>query len=292
LPNGIIVRGVGGFYYVKAGECEYECKARGIFRKKEMAPLPGDKVEISVIDENKKQGLIDKIHERERVLIRPAVANINQLIAVVATNSPAPDLNLLDKMLINAEYQSLKSVICVNKTDLGKDVLNEIRRIYRGTGYRVIGTSSMNCSGIGVLNKILKGKISVFAGQSGVGKSTLLNKVAGEALMETGSLSCKLNRGKHTTRHTQLIALPSGGLVADTPGFSFYELTLTEADELQNFYPEFSNYIGKCRFNGCSHIDEPDCAIKNAVEEGSITRERYSGYSQHFRNIKNNSRRY
>ncbi len=291
MPKGIITRGVGGFYYVAVDESIYECKARGIFRKKELTPLPGDRVEISITDEEKKLGAIEKILSRSSVLVRPAIANTNQLIAVVATNTPVPDLELLDKMIINAERQGIESVICVNKIDLGSKVLNDIIRIYSPAGYRIIGTSCITGSGMDELRELLKEKISVFSGQSGVGKSTLLNSIIGSEIMETGEVSEKINRGKQTTRHSQLIKLPNGGYVADTPGFSIYEADLTEYEELYKYYPEFDDYLGKCRFAPCFHINEPECAVKAAVEERKISEERYSMYAQLFRTIKE-TRRY
>lgn len=290
MQKGIITRGIGGFYYVAVDESIYECKARGIFRKKELTPLPGDRVEITITDEEKKLGTIDCILSRSNALIRPAVANINQLIAVVATSTPIPDPELLEKMIINAERQGITSVICVNKIDLGRELLESITRIYAPAGYKVIGTSSVTGEGTDELKDTLKEKVSVFSGQSGVGKSTLLNRIIGSEIMETGCVSQRINRGKQTTRHSQLIKLSGGGYVADTPGFSIYGADLTESEELAKYYPEFDEYLGKCRFNPCYHINEPDCAVKAAVSEGRISGERYSMYAGLFRTIKETRR--
>lgn len=279
MPSGIITKGIGGFYYVSSENGIYECKARGIFRKNEVTPLIGDKVVFSVTDPFLKKGSMDQILERSSVLVRPAVANVNQLVAVIAAQSPNPDLMLLDKLLVTAEKNEMKAVLCINKTDLDTEGTGAaIREAYLLAGYSVLETSSKKNSGFEELKAVLFGRISVFAGQSGVGKSTLLNTIMKTMVMKTGTLSDKIERGKHTTRHAELIELEGGGFVVDTPGFSSFELTGVGHMELQHNYPEFGDHIQGCRFTGCSHVREMDCGIKRAVESEQISKGRYGRY--------------
>lgn len=278
LP-GIIIKGIGGFYYVKTESGVYECKARGIFRKDSFAPLPGDRVSISISDNDRKVGNIEEVFPRESQLIRPTVANVNQIAVVIAIKSPQPDFLLLDKLLITVEQKKLSAVVCVNKIDLDKAM--EYKNVvvsYEKAGYKVIALSSATETGFDELESVLKGKTTVFAGQSGVGKSTILNKVLKSYVMETGEVSEKIERGRHTTRHAELIELKSGGFVLDTPGFSSFELTELEAGELQKFYPEFMEYYGGCKFTGCMHISEPGCEVKAALEKGILDCGRYARY--------------
>jgi ribosome biogenesis GTPase len=222
---------------------------------------------------------VDEILERKTLLIRPAVANVNQLVAVIAAQSPDPDFILLDKLLITAEIQGIKALICINKTDLGKeDIIKKYRNAYQNAGYTVVETSSKENRGFDELKSVLSGHITVFAGQSGVGKSTILNRIMNTMVMKTGSLSDKLERGKHTTRHAELVELEGGGCIVDTPGFSSYELSGIVYGELQYNYPEFEKYLENCRFKGCCHISEPDCMVKQAVEAGLIDEGRYARY--------------
>ncbi|MCX8129013.1 MAG: ribosome small subunit-dependent GTPase A [Clostridia bacterium] len=288
MPTGTIIKGIGGFYYVKTDEGIYECKARGIFRKENLTPLPGDKVSI-VIDKTGSKGSIDEILPRETELVRPAVSNVNQMIVVVAAKSPAPDLVLLDKLLITAELKGISTVICLNKIDLdeSKEYL-EFMESYKKAGYEVIKSSSKANEGYEELLKILKGKITVFAGQSGVGKSTILNRLMKSSIMQTGDVSQKIERGKHTTRHAELVELSSGGYIVDTPGFSSFELTEIEHIDLELYYPEFSQFINRCRFTGCSHISEPDCLVKQAVDDNIIDRGRYERYITLYNLLKEN----
>lgn len=273
------MKGIGGFYYVLSGEAIYECKARGIFRKNEITPLPGDEVEFSVQDEEKKTGNIDVIHPRKTLLVRPAVANIDQIIAVMAVKSPEPDLLLLDKLLVTAGKDDINAVICINKIDL--DDAGECGRItetYTRAGYKVISASARAGVGFEELKDTLRGRITVFAGQSGVGKSTLLNRIMDAFVMKTGILSGKTERGRHTTRHAELVPLEGGGYLVDTPGFSSFELAGIEYGRLQDYFQEFSNVVKECRFKGCSHISEPECAVKEAIAEGTVDAGRYERY--------------
>ncbi len=279
MPSGIITKGIGGFYYVSSEDGTYECKARGIFRRNEMTPLTGDRVVFSILDPVLKKGSLDQILDRSSILARPAVANVNQLIAVIAAKTPEPDLMLLDKLLVNSEVSGMKAVVCINKIDLDKqDLRRDLYKAYSYAGYKVLETSSKENAGIEELNAVLNGRISVFAGQSGVGKSTLLNMVMNTMVMKTGTLSGKIERGKHTTRHTELIETENGGYVVDTPGFSSFELSGIGRIKLQQYYPEFGEFIHACRFSGCSHLNEPDCAVKQAVADGVINEGRYGRY--------------
>lgn len=290
LPSGIIVKGIGGFYYVSTSEGVYECKARGVFRKKNITPLPGDKVSFSIIDDEKKVGSIDNIMPRVSELVRPAVANIDQVVAVIAVKTPEPDLLLLDKLLVTVEQKKLDPVICINKIDL--DTEEEYKKLldaYSKTGYKIILTSFKDGRGYKELKDALYGRITVFAGQSGVGKSTILNKIINSNVMETGEVSEKIQRGRHTTRHAELIKLYSDGYVVDTPGFSSLEIKDIPPEELQFYYPEFSKYLDSCKFSSCRHISEPQCAVKKALEEGLIDEGRYERYIQLYNILKINS---
>ncbi|HEY9059510.1 MAG TPA: ribosome small subunit-dependent GTPase A [Pseudobacteroides sp.] len=280
MPLGVVMKGIGGFYYIKSPSYGIvECKARGIFRKDDIIPLPGDKVSFSIVDTDKNTGLIEEILPRTSELVRPAVANVTQLVVVVAIKSPQPDFLLLDKMLITASIKDIKPVILINKIDKStEEDVEKVKKAYENTGYKMFFLSAKTHEGFDELMDILKDKITVFAGQSGVGKSTILNRLAGSVLMETGEVSDKIERGRHTTRHAELFDLPNGGLVVDTPGFSSFELAGVELNDLELHYPEFENHLGRCRFNGCSHINEPDCVVKEAVVNGDIDNERYERF--------------
>ncbi|NLL04242.1 MAG: ribosome small subunit-dependent GTPase A [Clostridiaceae bacterium] len=289
---GLIIKGIGGFYYVKTDLGIFECKARGIFRKDSFTPLPGDKVSISVSNEENKIGNIEEISPRTTQLTRPAVANVTQIAIVIAIRSPQPDFMLLDKLLITVERKDISAIICLNKIDLDKEAeYIKIIEAYKKAKYKVIALSSMNGAGFGELEFALKGNTTVFAGQSGVGKSTILNKVLDSYVMETGKVSDKIERGRHTTRHAELIELKSGGFVVDTPGFSSFDISGFEANELQNYYPEFHEYFGKCKFTGCMHISEPSCEVKAALEKGRIDRRRYERYVEFCNVLKENQRK-
>lgn len=279
MPTGIILKGIGGFYYISADEAIYECKARGIFRKNDVIPLPGDKVNFSITDEGSQKGSLDQVLPRFSQLTRPAVANINQVILVIAARSPVPDFLLLDKLLVKAAKENIKPVICLNKLDLDiDDAGRKISEAYKNAGYDFLRTSVKTGQGLDELEDKLGSMVTVFAGQSGVGKSTLLNSILKDLIMETGDLSIRSDRGKHTTRHAELIPLSCGGYIADTPGFSSFELESIEQNELQHYYSEFSNPAESCRFSGCSHANEPDCKIKELVENGMIDMGRYERY--------------
>lgn len=278
--QGKIIKGVGGFYYVHAQDDSiYECRAKGIFRKDKIKPLVGDNVEISVLDEEKKAGNVDAILPRRNVLIRPAAANVDQALVVFAVASPKPNLNLLDRFLISMEQQDIPVVICFNKTDLtNQEELLRLQKIYDRCGSRVRFVSVEQQAGIDELQEILEGKTTIVAGPSGVGKSSLTNVLQSEVQMEVGEVSRKIDRGKHTTRHTELIVLCHGTYFLDTPGFSSLYLQGIEYNELKDYFPEFVPYEPYCRFQGCMHLSEPDCAVKEALAKKEISQSRYDNY--------------
>lgn len=291
MLEGIITKGIGGFYYVKVGKTTYECRARGLFRKQKITPQVGDRVLIRA-DEHDKTGYVEEIFDRTTELTRPAVSNVNQAIIVFAIRNPDPNLWLLDRFLLLASSQNLDAVICINKIDLANEgELDNICDIYKNTGYKIITTSTEEDLGIDELREVLKDKITVFAGPSGVGKSTLLNMVQPNLKLETGEISEKNKRGKHTTRHTELIELEIGGFVLDTPGFSSLDLTFLTEDDLAEHFPEINEVGHLCRFNGCRHLKEPGCRVKEDVENGEISQSRYDNYVMFFNELID-SRRY
>lgn len=278
--RGKIIKGIAGFYYIYAEDGKiYECKAKGIFRKDNQKPLVGDNVEISVLDEKEMEGSVTAILPRKNSLIRPAVANVDQAFVIFAMENPKPNYMLLDRFLIMMERQGIPAVVCFNKKDLGtEEELDFLYRTYTQCGYRVILSSALKGDGISEIHEILRGKTTVVAGPSGVGKSSLTNSLQGEIQMETGEISKKLKRGKHTTRHSQVIPVGEDTFLVDTPGFSSLYLTDMEEQELKNYFPEFREYEEGCRFQGCRHIHEPGCAVKEALEADKISRLRYEDY--------------
>ncbi len=290
--KGKIIRGIAGFYYVHVVESGiYECKAKGIFRKDGIKPLVGDDVEIEILDEKDMEGNIMEILPRKNELIRPAVANIDQALVVFAAAKPKPHFQLLDRFLVMMESKEIPVVLCFNKSDIVDDEkITELQEIYRNCGYSLLFTSAKEEQNIGELKTLLRGKMTAIAGPSGVGKSSLINRLQSGVRMETGSISRKIERGKHTTRHSELIVLEEGSYIMDTPGFSSLYVGDMEKEELKYCFPEFSVYEGKCRFNGCSHIHEPGCAVREAVEEGKIHRIRYEDYAFMYRELQERKR--
>ena len=279
--KGKIIKGLGGFYYVQAEDGEvYECRAKGIFRKEKMKPLPGDNVEMSVVqDEEKPAGNVDVILPRKNVLIRPAVANVDQALVIFAAASPKPNLNLLDRFLISMEQQNIPVAICFNKADLStQQELEQLENTYSCSGCDVHILSVANKEGIEAIQSLLEGKTTVVAGPSGVGKSSLTNLLQPHIRMEIGEISRKIERGRHTTRHTELICLRKDTYFLDTPGFSSLYLQGIAYEDLRQYFPEFAAYEPHCRFQGCLHLSEPDCAVKAALEKGEISRSRYENY--------------
>lgn len=284
--EGVILKGIGGFYYIEVSNSKiYECKARGIFRKRELSPVVGDRVLISIKDEG--YASIESILLRKNYLIRPPVANIDKLFIVVSTCDPSPNTLIIDKMTAIARYRNIEPVIVISKIDLNDG--NEISSIYKNAGIRVIGVSSMTCEGIDEVKMLLNKGINVFTGNSGVGKSSLLNAMFPKLMLLTGQTSKKLGRGKHTTRHVELFKLLDDGYVVDTPGFSMIDLQRAEnikKEELENCFVEFNDYLGLCKFNSCAHICEKGCAILQAVEDGKISSSRHQSYISMYNEIK------
>lgn len=290
--EGVLIRAYGGFYYVKKGDELWECSLRGKFRLGKGTPaLVGDRVRVTPVRE--KAGRIDEILPRTTELFRPAVANVDQVVIVFAVKNPEPNPTLLDRFLVLAENSNISPVICMNKADL----LNNRRghewlRLYRRIGYPVVITSTKKQEGIEDLRQILIGKTTVFAGPSGVGKSSLLNNIQPDLELKTGEISHKLKRGKHTTRHAELLPINQGGFVVDTPGFSSLDLPQMEKEELGHYFPEFDSFNSDCKFNTCLHHHEPQCAVKKAVEQGHITEERYQNYLLFLDEVMHQERRY
>lgn len=291
--QGKIVKGIAGFYYVDvAGAGIYECKAKGVFRKDKVKPLVGDDVELEVLDEQEKTGNITAILPRRNALIRPAVANVDQAMVIFAMKNPRPNFSLLDRFLLMMERQKVETVICLNKQDLAEpEETEEIQKIYGDCGYQVIATSMKEEKGLEQVEAILRGKTTVVAGPSGVGKSSLTNGIQGEVQMETGEISRKLKRGKHTTRHSQLIRVGEDTFLCDTPGFTSLYVEEMDKEELRHYFREFVPYEGQCRFQGCVHIHEPGCAVKEALEEGRISRRRYENYKELYKELKEKEKR-
>lgn len=287
--QGKIVKGISGFYYVYVeGTGIYECKAKGAFRKQKMKPLVGDNAEIVPIDEEGRIGNVVEILERKNELIRPAVANVDMALVIFATKKPQPNFNLLDRFLCMMEYQKVPVTICFNKADMvSEQEKQELRAIYEPAGYNIIFTSAKKKQGIEELRSLLEGKTTTVAGPSGVGKSSLVNCLQDNIQMETGKISSKIDRGKHTTRHSEIIPICDGTYIVDTPGFSSMDVPGFEKEDLWTCYPDFAEYEPYCRFQGCSHINEPDCGVKDALEQGKISRTRYDNYILLYEELKN-----
>ena len=291
--QGKIIKGIAGFYYVHIEACGiYECKAKGIFRNKKIKPLVGDNVLIDVIDEDNKKGNISDILERKNELIRPASANIAQAMVIFAVKSPEPNYNLLDRFILMMDYQDVPTVVVFNKTDLVEEKdIEELRKIYEKCGCKVIFISAYDNTCIDILMDTLKDKTTILAGPSGVGKSSLTNiilpdrKEEGE-ISKTGDVS-RIGRGRHTTRHSEIFNVTGSTYICDTPGFTSLNLPELEKEQVRFYFNEFDEYEGTCRFNGCVHINEPDCAVKMAVEKGVISRRRYTSYVELYEEIKN-----
>jgi ribosome biogenesis GTPase len=288
--KGKIIKGIAGFYYVHTPEENviYECKAKGIFRNQNIKPLVGDDVEIDTEDQPEGKGTIVGILPRKNELIRPAVANVDQAMVIFAAAEPNPNLNLLDRFLIMMRKQKLNTIVCFNKMDIVTD--NEIsllKETYMQCGYEVVFTSALQKDGISVLYHLMKGRTTVLAGPSGVGKSTFINLIQPEANMQTGDISEKIKRGKHTTRHSELIYIEENTYVMDTPGFSSLYINEIEKDELKDYFVEFKEFEEECRFIGCSHLNEPGCAVKSALKDQKISKVRYENYVTLYEELKN-----
>ena len=278
--TGKIIKGIAGFYYVDVvGSGIYECKAKGIFRKDNTKPLVGDQVNIEILCEKDMEGNITSILPRKNVLVRPAVANVDQGVVLFAVKDPKPHLNLLDRFLVTMEMQEVPTIICFNKIDLDSgEEGKRLSDIYEKTHYPLVFTSVKEWKNIEFIKGLLKGKTTVLAGPSGAGKSSLINVLQSEVQMEVGALSEKISRGKHTTRHSELIPMGEGSYLLDTPGFSSLFIEDLEKDKLKEYFPEFLGFEEGCYFSGCSHLKEPDCGVKDAVLSGEISQGRYDNY--------------
>lgn len=295
--KGLIVKGIAGFYFVKSGDKVFRCKARGIFKQRDMKPAVGDRVLMEMIPDND-DSLITDILPRKNSFIRPFIANVDCFAIVMAAARPDPVLQVLDKFLVMAEKSNTDIVICINKCDLALDTkkakgrkaaenIENIRKIYEPI-YPVVCIDSVNGTGFDKLEDLIKGRITALAGPSGVGKSTILNKLIPQAFAETGSISEKSQRGKHTTRHSELFTIneEAGTMIFDTPGFTSFDILEADEDELQQLYPDIAKYLGKCRYNNCRHIAEPECEVIKAVKEGHIDINRYESYKALLQEIK------
>ncbi|MDE6738384.1 MAG: ribosome small subunit-dependent GTPase A [Lachnospiraceae bacterium] len=290
--QGKIIKGIAGFYYVYVeGHGTYECKAKGIFRKDHLKPLVGDDVVMDVLDEGERLGNISEILPRRSALIRPAVANVDQAMIIFAIVKPNPNFNLLDRFLIRMERQNLPTIICFNKQDIASAQEKEaLRQSYETCGYHVLFISALENEGLEQVKELLSGKTTTVAGPSGVGKSSLINRLAPKANMETGEISAKIERGKHTTRHSEIIALGEETYIMDTPGFTSLDISEITKEELGQYYPEFVQYEPYCKFSGCAHISEPSCGVKEAVAEGKISTVRYENYKVLYQELKDKRR--
>ena len=289
--RGRIVKGIAGFYYVYAeDEVLYECRAKGLFRKENIKPLIGDNVIIDIIDKEEHTGNITELIPRSNEMIRPNVANVDQVLIVCALMTPDPNFLMLDKLILQFKKQGIPIILCFNKDDLvDKEYASDICRVYRDCGCRLMVTSVANGDGIEDIREAVRGKMTSVAGASGTGKSSIINALCGGALMETGEISKKLGRGKHTTRHSEILPIGKDTYIIDTPGFSSVDVMGISCEELKDYYEEFLPY-DDCYYTPCSHTHEPDCGVKAAVEGGLISKERYEGYLRIYSGLKDKRR--
>ena len=291
--QGKIIKGIAGFYYVHVPEEGiYSCKAKGIFRKENIKPLVGDNVAIEITDAKDFEGNIMQIFPRKSELVRPAVANIDQAMLIFAMAKPEPNFNLLDRFLILMKQQGLDCILCFNKKDLSDiQTMQRIQKIYENSGSRIIFVSAMDKDGIEQMKELLCGRTTASAGPSGVGKSSIVNCLQKDKQMETGAISEKIERGKHTTRHSELIMVSDDTYIMDTPGFSSLSLFDISKEELQSYYPEFAPFENQCKFMTCTHIHEPVCGIRTALEAEKVSKIRYDNYTAFYEELKEKERR-
>lgn len=287
--RGKIIKSIAGFYEVDTGDEIYRCRARGVFRALGEKPLVGDDVEMDVTDPNSeiKEGNVTHLLPRKNALVRPNVANVDQALLTFAITHPAPSYNMLDRFLIIMEQNQIPAILCFNKKDLATpEEMDELQTTYEACGARVLFISTFEDESVEQVRNLLKGKTTVITGPSGAGKSTLINHLCPDAHMETGELSRKIARGKNTTRHVELLSAGEKTYLVDTPGFTSLFLNIDRPEELKDFYPEFREKEADCRFSGCVHINEPDCAVKAAVENGEISRIRYRNYCELYEELR------
>lgn len=283
--HGIIMKGIGGFYYVDAGETVYECKARGVFRKRGQTPLVGDRVVISVPENG--YALIDEIEERKNSLVRPPLANLDKLFLVVSSCSPSPNALVIDRLIAHAEKKNIEPIVVLTKNDICD--CHGFGSIYEKAGFATVYTDYSDLSSLEPIKDLMKDHVSAFAGNSGVGKSTLINAIMPELQLKTGEISEKLGRGRHTTRQAELFKLPFGGMIADTPGFSALDIEKGEVihkEELADCFREFSDHIGNCRFTSCAHTVEKGCAVLEALDNNEISKSRHDSYVTMYNEVK------
>ena len=294
LMIGQIVKGIGGFYYVKTPYGIFECRGRGALKSKGMKLQVGDRVDISEVELSREardrgylhEGVIEKIHERKNEFLRPPIVNVDMICVTFAGKDPEPAFSMIDKFILASEVKDTEALVVINKCDLLTEEEREAMKAISSGAYRVIETSCVTGEGLDELKEILKGKVVAFAGPSGAGKSTLVNSIVPEADMETGSISLKTQRGRHTTRHVEILEAEGGGLVYDTPGFTSFDIPEIEEDELRNLYPEIEKLNGQCRYDNCRHLKEPGCAVKEAVKAGKISAVRYASYKTNMKEIR------
>lgn len=288
--EGIVVKGIAGFYYVKVEEQVYQCKARGIFKKDGIKIAVGDFVNIDLYEGS--DALITEIKERRNFFVRPPIVNVDCFAVVFAATRPEPNFTVIDRFLVTAEKSNTDIIICINKADLAEpQLMGKIKNIY-GELYPMVILSGKTGAGIENLKPLLRGKKCALAGPSGVGKSTILNALEPLACVETGEISEKTKRGKHTTRHVEIFDTAFGGMIFDTPGFTSFEVLEAGEEELAHFYPEMQQYLGKCRYDNCRHLKEPDCRIIEAVRDGSISKSRYNSYVEQIKEIREKSKKW
>lgn len=286
MPKGIIICTSSNVYQVAEGEKIYKCLARGKLKKEKISPLVGDDVEFTITNSEKQEGVIEQILPRKNELKRPKMANLTQLILVVSMKMPSPDLLLLDKQLVFAEFMGLKATIVLNKVDLeDKEEIDRIAKLYESIGYKVIQTNAKEGIKVGEIKTLLEGETTAFAGNSGVGKSTLINSIFEQELTQEGDISDKNQRGKNTTTSTTLYKYKENSYIADTPGFSTFEINEIPKEDLCHYFVEFVPYLDKCEFQGCSHIKEENCGVKEALEAGKISSQRYEDYVKIYNNL-------
>lgn len=286
MPKGIIICTSSNVYQVAEGEKVYKCLARGKFKKEKISPLVGDEVEFTITNSEKQEGVIEQILPRKNELKRPKMANLTQLILVVSMKMPSPDLLLLDKQLVFAEFMGLKATIVLNKVDLeDKEEIDRIAKLYESIGYKVIQTNAKEGIKVEEITALLEGETTAFAGNSGVGKSTLINSIFEQELTQEGDISDKNQRGKNTTTSTTLYKYKENSYIADTPGFSTFEINEIPKEDLCHYFVEFVPYLDKCEFQGCSHIKEENCGVKEALKSGKISSQRYENYVKIYNNL-------